>query len=256
MPGQYGKNRSWWAVLYNENMRPDWRDEVSNLVQLPFAYCVHDKGLQLEDGEKRKVHTHMILVWPAPTTYKHACEVFGRLSLEGKRAFNAIEPVYNSRHAYDYLIHDTEDCRKKGKFVFPREERVTGNLYDIGNYEQVSVTEKNEAFDRLTELVLVQEITNYADFVEAAIGNYPDERDLMRDVIRGYSGYFDRLIKGVYLRGAAEFLQKRPSPSTAESGAALDPEIQRKKESENLTDFLARSDKQYLEDLQRVRDEE
>lgn len=198
----YGKNRQWTAVLYNENMRDDWKDQIENLVQMPFAYCVHDKGLQLEDGEHRKVHTHLILVWPAPTTFLHASEVFNRLSAEGKRCFSMIEPVYNARRMYDYLIHDTEDCRKKGKFPFDPSERVTGNLYDIGAYAQVSMTEKNEAFDKLTDMVFAYEIENYADFIVQARADFPEEWDLVRDVIRGYSGYFERLIKGVYLRGA------------------------------------------------------
>lgn len=217
----YGKNRQWTGVLYNENMRENWREEIENLVQLPFAYCVHDKGLQLEDGEHRKVHTHLILVWPAPTTYKHATEVFDRLSAPNKRCFAAIEPVYNARRMYDYLIHDTEDCRKKGKYAFSPSDRVTGNLYDIGAYSQVSVTEKNEAFDKLTDMVFAYEVQNYADFILRAREQFPEEWDLMRDVIRGYSGYFDRLIKGVYLRGAAEMQdnmrksqaqQRRPAP--------------------------------------------
>lgn len=200
MSGQYGKNRQWWAVLYNENMREDWEDEISNLVQLPFAYCVHDKGLEIEKDERRKVHTHLILVWPSTTTYKHAMEVFSALNAPGKTSFNTIEPVYNARGCYDYLIHDTEDCRKKGKYLFDKEERVTGNLYDIGNYEQVSLVEKNIAFDKLTDMVLKMGITNYADFVLAAMDNFPDQADLMRDVIRSYSGHFERLVRGVYLR--------------------------------------------------------
>jgi len=218
----YGKNRQWVGVLFNENMREGWQDDIENLVQLPFAYCVHDKGLQLEDGDHRKVHTHLILVWPAPTTYKHATEVFDRLSAPGKRCFAALEPVYNARRMYDYLIHDTDDCRKKSKYQFDPSERVTGNLYDIGVYAQVSQTEKNEMFDKLTDLVLANEITNYADFVVAARAYLPEEIELARDVIRGYSGYFDRLIKGVYLRGAAETKEKLQKSAAAAHGHERD----------------------------------
>lgn len=226
----YGKNRQWVGVLFNENMREGWQDEIENLVQLPFAYCVHDKGLQLEDGEHRKVHTHLILVWPAPTTYKHACEVFDRLSASGRRCFAAIEPVYNAGRMYDYLIHATEDCVKKGKYAFSPSERITGNNYDIGSYVQVSQTDKNEMFDKLTDLILANQISNYADFILASRFEYPEEKELSRDIIRSYSGYFERLIKGVYLRGEAEMQEKvqkrraagrRPAPDQSE-GAAKD----------------------------------
>lgn len=35
------KARYWWAVLYQENMRPDWREAIDDLFQLPYAYCEH-----------------------------------------------------------------------------------------------------------------------------------------------------------------------------------------------------------------------
>lgn len=228
----YGKNRQWCGVLFVENMRPGWRDEIDNLVQLPYAYCVHDKGLQLEDGSHRKEHVHLILVWPSPTTYKHAAEVFDQLSADGKRCFSAIQPVYNARHMYDYLIHDTEDCKKKGKYQFPPGERITGNLYDIGVYAQVSITEKNEMFDRLTDLILGNEIQNYADFVLLVRAEMAEEADLARDVVRGYSGYFDRLIKGVYLRGVAEMQENLQKSKPAAMAAVKGPVEEAEKKGE------------------------
>lgn len=243
MSQNFGKNRQWVGVLFNENMRDGWQDDIENLVQLPFAYCVHDKGLQLESGEHRKVHTHLILVWPAPTTYKHAIEVFDRLSAPGRRCFAAIEPVYNARRMYDYLIHDTEDCKKKGKFQFLPEERITGNLYDIGVYAQVSQTEKNEMFDRLTDMILIHSVENYADFVSLARLEFAEEAEVARDVIRGHSGYFDRLIKGVYLRGVSEMqanlAKRKRSDAGAEvdrNGAELDPEIARSENEGGLAE--------------------
>lgn len=197
----FGKNRQWSAILYPENMREDWKDEIDNLVQLPFAYCLHDKGLELESGDHRKAHLHLILVWPAPTTQKHAMEVFDRLSAPGRKALSTCEPVYNARRMYDYLIHDTEDSKKKGKFQFDPSERITGNNYDIGAYVQVSQTEKNEAFDDLTAFILDNDISNFADFIAMAAGAFSEQRELYRDVIRGWSGYFERLIKGQYHRG-------------------------------------------------------
>lgn len=223
----YGKNRQWTAVLYNENMRSDWKEEISDVLQLPFAYCVHDKGLFLENGERRKVHTHIIIVFPSPTTYKHAVEVFSGLNQKGTRAFNTIEPVYSARHMYDYLIHDTEDCRKKGKYQFDPSERITGNNYDIGAYEQVSQQDKNECFDALTDMILSREITNYADFVIWSRSDFPDQAELVRDVIRAWSGYFDRLIRGVYLRGAAEMQKKMQRSGADPRRLAMDPEAQR-----------------------------
>lgn len=35
------KARYWWAVLYQENMVDGWRDNIEELLQLPYAYCEH-----------------------------------------------------------------------------------------------------------------------------------------------------------------------------------------------------------------------
>ena len=66
------------------------------------------------------------------------------LSAEGKKAINKCEAVVGIRNVYDYLIHDTEDCRKKGKEQYDPSERITGNNFDIGAYEQLGTAEKNE----------------------------------------------------------------------------------------------------------------
>lgn len=205
----YGKNRQWCAILYPENMAEDWQETIAERVQLPYAYCIHDKGLELENGEHRKPHVHVILVWPSPTTENHAKEVFSSLDALGRRAFSTVQPVYNAQRAYDYLIHDTDDARKAGKYQFDRSKRIVGNNYDIGAYVQVSTQEKNEIFDQLTSDILKLGIQNFADFIEIVTGSYPDRADVLREVIRGHSAYFERLIKGVWQReGSPEMMEK------------------------------------------------
>lgn len=73
------KARYWWAVLYPENMVPDWESRIGDIVQVPYAYAAHtlDKDSK---SEHRKDHVHLILVFGNTTTYKHAMEVFNLLS--------------------------------------------------------------------------------------------------------------------------------------------------------------------------------
>ncbi|MEF2860074.1 MAG: Rep family protein, partial [Collinsella sp.] len=79
------KARYWWAVLYQENMRPDWRETIDDLLQLPYAYCEHtaDKDSR---SEHRKDHVHIIVAKSNTTSYKHIMEVFNLLSAPGKKA--------------------------------------------------------------------------------------------------------------------------------------------------------------------------
>lgn len=156
------KARYWWAVLYPENMVPDWESRIGDIVQVPYAYAAHtlDKDSK---SEHRKDHVHLILVFGNTTTYKHAMEVFNLLSAPGKKALNTCEACVNIRHCYDYLIHDTETCRKEGKHQYDPDHRVTGNNFDIGAYEALSQAEKAEMSQEIVTLIIGKKITNLAD---------------------------------------------------------------------------------------------
>lgn len=184
----------WVGVGYPESMKLGWRDEVGDTVELPYVYCLHNKDKDGHNGD-RKDHIHMIIAFPNTTTYNHALKVFNRLSAEGKTAFNKIEPVANIRHKYDYLIHDTEDSRKKGKHLYDKSERIEGNNFDIGNYEQVSLGDKKDMRRELSLAIFNEGFTNYIDFYMWVLSNYGTSYE---DIVSTYSGHFDRLIRGNY----------------------------------------------------------
>ena len=39
------KVKLWEGICYPENMRDDWQDEIDDILQVPFAYAVHDLSL-------------------------------------------------------------------------------------------------------------------------------------------------------------------------------------------------------------------
>lgn len=206
------KARFWTAVLYQENMRADWQEEIGDIVQMPYAYCCHTQDKDSK-SEHRKDHVHVILAFPNTTTYKHAMNVFSLLSAEGKKALNKCEAVIGIRNVYDYLIHDTEDCRKKGKELYPAEDRITGNNFDIGAYEQLGAAEKNEMFLELGNVIIDNGFTNYTAFYEYVVNTFEDMNYV--EVMRSYSSHFERLTKGNYQRWEQE-QRGVPRPSRAQ----------------------------------------
>lgn len=196
------KARYWQAVLYPENMRPDWREMIGDLVQLPYVFCVHDKDRDSK-SEHRKDHVHMILAFSNTTTYKNAMSVFDLLSAENKKAVNTCQAVINIRAAYDYLIHDTETCRKKGKFLYPTNERISGNNFDIGAFEQLTTQEIQDIYREFLQIIAEKKPKNFMDFFDMV-------RDLIfsdshyLEVYRMNSASFERHIRGNYLRWQAE----------------------------------------------------
>lgn len=187
------KARYWVGVGYPENMVQNWQDEIGDIIQLPFAYCIHDKDLD-KAKDSRKIHVHIIIVFPNTTTYKFALSVFKKL---GVNAFNTCEPVINIRSKYEYLIHDTETCKKQGKYLYDKKERIVGNNFDIGSYEQISLSQKKAMRTELSRCIIDNDICNYTDFYQYVISNFNDEYE---DIVATYSGHFERLTKGNYLK--------------------------------------------------------
>ena len=167
LPIQITKGRYWQAVLWCENLIDDWQDVIDEKLQVPFAYCIHDKDVK-QDGTPRNPHVHCIIAFPNTTTYKHALNIF---KLLGANAVNTCEHCNNIRWCYDYLIHDCDKARKAHKHLYAPEERICGNNFDIGFYEQVSASEKLEILNELVDFIIEEGFTNLIDFTIAVRNN-------------------------------------------------------------------------------------
>lgn len=190
------KAKYWTAVMYPENMVPDWKESIGEILQNPYVYCVHDKDTTSDKAEDRKVHVHIVVAFPNTTTYKHAMSVFAGLNAPGKKAFNTCENVLNIRFIFNYLIHDTEDSRKKGKYQYSKDERISGNNFDIGSFEQLSLADKNKMCRELSRVIITERFTNYTEFYEYVFLNFGEEYE---QIVRANSGHFARLTKGNFL---------------------------------------------------------
>lgn len=190
------KSKYWVGVLYNENMVENWQNEIGDLIQLPFCYCIHDKDTLIDGSEERKIHTHLIIVFNNTTTYNHAFSVFSKLNKENHIAINKIENIVNIRNMYDYLIHNTETCKKKGKYLYSKEERKSGNNFDIGNFEQLTTTDRNKIVKELCDFIIENNVINFADFYILCINQFEDSSYF--EILRTYSGLFERLTRANY----------------------------------------------------------
>lgn len=181
-------------------MNPSWRSDVYRVLEgVPFAYCIHDKDIDSETKD-RKVHVHFLVVLPANTTDKYITKVFNEgLSLPGKTAFIQARPALTVRGAYDYLIHKTESAIVSGKYQYPEVDRVCGNNFDIGLFEQVSLEEKKSFRNELVFYIHEQNFTTFRSFMNLGLLHYKDQQELFLEVVASYSGFFTNLIKGNYL---------------------------------------------------------
>lgn len=192
------KARIWNGILYPDNMREDWRDCMEDCLQVPFAYCVHDKDLD-NDGDERVVHIHVMIVFSNTTTHAHAKDVLNLLSALGKECCHTVEAAISAKKSFDYLIHDTDNCRKQCKYQYSAEDRQLGNGFDIGFYEQLTTQDRVQLVRSLCDFIIVERFVNFVDFYIAAACFYDDDWRYSQ-VIQSYSGLFERLTKSNYLK--------------------------------------------------------
>lgn len=188
-----------WAIMYPENMVDNWQENISEILQRPYAYCIHDKDLANEEKEEeRKKHVHIIIAWNNNTTKNSATKCFQKLNAPGKQAIafgGEIEKCDNIEWAWNYLIHDSDDSRKKKKYQYPKEERITGNNFDIGCYVQISTHDKISMIKELSQLIIDNGVINYVDFYLFVANNFDDS---YFEVMTSNTTIFRELIKGNY----------------------------------------------------------
>jgi predicted RNA-binding Zn-ribbon protein involved in translation (DUF1610 family) len=76
-------------------------------------------------------------------------------------------------------------------------------------YEQLGTAEKNEMFLQMGEAIREHGFTNYMDFYSFVVDTYEDMNYI--EVMRSYSGHFERLTRGNYQKWEQEQRGLRPS---------------------------------------------
>ena len=128
---------------------------------------------------------------------------------KGKKAINKCEAVVGIRNVYDYLIHDTEDCRKKGKEQYDPSSVSRATTLTLVRMSSLAQPRKNEMFLEMGQAIREHGFTNYMDFYEFVVDTYEDMNYI--EVMRCYSGHFERMTRGNYQRWEQEQRGLRPS---------------------------------------------
>lgn len=184
-------------ILYLDSS-PENRVELLEKIGVPIVMSpLHDKDLSDVEGQKfKKSHYHVIYVAANPVTVKSVRNKVNRAL--GTNAVTRIEIVLNIADMFAYLTHDSKDAIKKGKHHYDKNDLVFLNNFDIDRYVTLSVEEKDEAFDRLLEIIAEYGLANINElrrFVLQQGSQFGVDLKLMNKVIRDHTGlvrlYFD-----------------------------------------------------------------
>lgn len=95
--------------------------------QFHYAYAVHDCDIYHEDGEGhsagevKKYHIHCLLLCDDKVTLSAISYTFHTLNVQPHSDFDI-------SNRWNYLIHDSETCRKEGKFQYSEDSRICDDL--------------------------------------------------------------------------------------------------------------------------------
>ena len=150
------KKRNWAFVLYPESAPADWREQLRlSGVQVAIS-PLHDRDVN-PDGEPKKAHYHVILVYGNPTTYSNV-----KAFTNGKLGQTIPQPLEQVRGYYRYLTH--EDNPEKAQYS--KSDIQTLNGFDIREFVELTKSEVVKAKREILQLIRDNGLTEYADLID------------------------------------------------------------------------------------------
>ena len=69
-----GRTRTWTFILYPESVPDNWRETLNDLFIEWVESPLHDKDVN-PDGEIKKPHWHILLIFPSVKTYEQVSKI-------------------------------------------------------------------------------------------------------------------------------------------------------------------------------------
>ena len=183
------KKRNWAMVLYPESAPEDWREQL-RLSGLQVAISpLHDKDVNA-DGEPKKAHHHVILVYGSPTTYNNVKALCDRLNQP------IPQPLEQVRGYYRYLTHEDNPAQ------YSKSDIQTLNGFDIREFVELTKSEVTKAKREILQLIRDNSITEYADLIDILMDGGEGTADMF-DVASNNTLFFKAYLTSQWRRQAA-----------------------------------------------------
>lgn len=175
MTNENKKTRSWTLIVYPESAPDNWRDIIDEQHIGWVESPLHDKDVN-PDGEKKKSHWHVLLLFDGPTTFKNA-ERIGQ-------AINSPIPqsVGSARGMVRYMIH----MDNPEKYQYPINEIVAHGGVDVESFFELTATNRLGVLKEIVAFVRDEHVTSFADLTYYAI----KESDDWFNILANYNTLF------------------------------------------------------------------
>lgn len=178
------KSRVFTFLLYKDSAPDDFVELLTSQQAFPVAVSpLHDKDLVenpedtpeaylKEYGGFKKPHYHCIIVSNNSLT-PSAIQKRLQHALGKEEAVGMVQICHHIKGAYEYLTHESVDAKKKNKHVYPREQIVHINNFDITRYVTISADERKQNLNIVLDLIYNNHLCNVFELRDF-ISEHPD----------------------------------------------------------------------------------
>lgn len=177
------KKRNWAFVVYPESAPADWRDRLQKSGLQCAISPLHDKDIN-PDGEPKKPHYHVILVYGSPTTYNNV-----KALTNGQLGQTVPQPLEQVRGYYRYLTH--ADNPEKAQYSARDIQLING--FDIRDFVEMTKSEVSKYCRELLTFIRDNDIMEYADLLDILLDGGEATADLF-DVASSHTLFLTKYI--------------------------------------------------------------
>lgn len=170
------KSRSWTIVVYPESAPRNWREVLDDSHIRWVESPLHNMDAN-PDGERKKEHWHILLLFDGPVTFRNVSNLCKRLN-------SPIPQIAKSaKGMVRYMIH----LDNPEKYQYKREDIVGHGGVDVDEFFALSTTTRLHVTKEISQYILTNHITLFSDLVKQAI---TDGNDDWFDVMANHNTLF------------------------------------------------------------------
>lgn len=153
-----GRTRTWTFILYPESAPDTWRDILNELFIEWVESPLHDKDVD-PDGEIKKSHWHILLIFPSVKTYEQVEEITTLL--------NALAPqkAMSAKGVVRYMLH----LDNPEKFQYKKVEIKGYGGVDVDDLLRPTSSDRYELIKEMLVFVRENDIKEMRDLLDYAI---------------------------------------------------------------------------------------
>lgn len=175
------KKRNWAMVLYPESAPEDWRVQLQKTGLLCAISPLHNADSNA-DGEAKKEHYHVILVYGNPTTYDNVKRLTDSLNQP------IPQPLEQVRGMYRYFTHKDNP----EKYQYDEKDITTLNGFDIRDFVELTFAEVSNIKRKIQSMIIEQNILEYSILMDKLLAD--DEHRDYYDVAAGNTLFFTQYL--------------------------------------------------------------